>query len=151
MRFRFIAPVLLIAMPTASGCGGGENPEPCDPARAVSLQVSYGTDSESVDLGALSGTRDGDLCLVPLLDVVGSVSLGFDPAASYYDLVGADGFRPTQVECVTLDATTFASGWVDRVTGTLVWDAALGLRGCYSVSGAAGIAVYDEPWPDPQP
>jgi len=142
---RALALALLLA---PAGCGSESDPEPCDPARAVTLQISYGNGSEPVDLGTLSGTEEGDLCLVPLMDVLEEVSLGFDPSTSYYDFVAADGFRPTQVDCVTVDATILELGWVDRVTGTLVWDASLGMRGCYSVTAAVEIAAYDAPWPD---
>lgn len=143
--------VLVLALLLTPGCGGGDDePVPCDPSRAVSMTVSYDTDSEVVDLGTLTGSEDGDLCLVPLLDVVNEAGLGFDPDASYYDFVSGDGFRPTQVDCVTVDATTLKLGWVDRVTGTLVWDASLGMRGCYSVTGAVEIAAYDTPWPEVQ-
>jgi hypothetical protein len=144
------APIHRLAVLTlvlAPACGGGDEPPPCDPSRAVSMAVSYGNESEAVDLGTLQGTEDGDLCLVPLMDVVDAAGLGFDPEASYYDFMASDGFRPTQVDCVTVDATTLELGWVDRVTGTLVWDESLGLRGCYSVTKAVEIAAYDAPWP----
>jgi len=144
-----LAGVLVCTLWTASACGDdGDDAPPCDPSRALSVTVTYGTDSQPVDLASLSGTEDGDLCLVPLMDVVGAAGLGFDPDASYYDFVGGDGFRPTQVECVTVDASTLEQGWVDRVTGTVVWDDALGMRGCYSVTGAVEIVAYDAPWPE---
>ncbi len=137
------------ALLTASACGDdGDDAPPCDPSRALSLTVTYDTQSEAVDLASLTGTEDGDLCLVRLMDVVDAAGLGFDPVAGYYDFVGGDGFRPTQVECVTVDASTLEQGWVDRVTGTVVWDDALGMRGCYSVTGAVEIVAYDAPWPE---
>lgn len=149
-----LAPVLALGLVLllAPGCGGDDDPAPCDPSRAVSMTVSYesASEAEAVDLATLTGTEDGDLCLVPLMDVVDAVGLGFDPETSYYDFVGSDGFRPTQVECVTVDATTLELGRVDRVTGTLVWDESLGMRGCYSVTEVVEIAAYDAPWPDIQ-
>lgn len=141
--------VLVLALLIAPSCGdSGDEPPPCDPSRAVTMTVSYESEREVVDLGTLTGTEDGDLCLVPLMDVVDAAGIGFDPDKSYYDFVGSDGFRPTQVECLTVDATVLEQSWVDRVTGTLVWDDSLGMRGCYSVTKAVEIAAYDAPWPE---
>ncbi|MCD6499057.1 MAG: hypothetical protein J7M25_12275 [Deltaproteobacteria bacterium] len=149
-RMVAVAPLLgflLLAfavMAVSAGCQDGTELNPCDPSRAVSVKVSHGQDSAQVDLGTLIGSRQGDYCLVPLPDVVDAAHLGMDVAGSFYDFVGQDGFQPTQVECALIDGDTLARGSVDMRTGTLVWDESLELRGCYSVTHAIGILVYDD-------
>jgi len=145
-----VAPLLgfllfaVAGMSASAGCQDGTELDPCDPSRAVSVKVTHGQDSGSVDLGMLSGDRQADYCLVPLSDVVGAAHLGMDVAGSFYDFVAQDGFQPTQVECALIDGDTLAHGSVDMGTGTLVWDESLGLRGCYSVIHAVEILVYDD-------
>ena len=110
---------------------------------AVTLTVTYGAESADVDLADLDGTLDGDRCRVPLVDVVTATNLGIDLASTYVTFEATDGFRPTQVGCSELPGSTLDDGDVDRPTGAILWDEALGLRGCYSVNQARAIIVTD--------
>jgi hypothetical protein len=133
----------LAFLPIVSPACTEEEIDPCDPTRAVTLTVTYSGDSTDLSLAQLTGTRDGDLCLVPLADVVNAAGLGIDLEATYYDFRATDGFQPTQVECSELSGSLLDQGWVDLGTGTLLWDEALGLRGCYHTNDVRTIIVTD--------
>jgi hypothetical protein len=123
-------------------CSEEEEKDACHLA-AVTMTVTYGAQSADVDLADLDGVLDGDLCRVPLVDVVTTANLGIDLASTYVTFEAADGFRPTQVGCSELPGTTLDDGDADRPTGAILWDEALGLRGCYSVNQARVIIVTD--------
>ncbi len=127
----------------ASGCSPGENMDPCHPNSPATLLVVYGDASVPVDLGRLEGTREGSACPVPLDDVVAASRLPVDLGAVVVDFEAEDGFRPSSVGCAPLDGSLLSRGGADKVTGTLVWDPALGLRGCYSVQKARRILLED--------
>ncbi len=144
-RFAFL-PLWVLAFGLGTfwlSCDTGGDRDPCDPAGARTMEVRRGGDTAEVDLGALPGRRQGDLCLVPLDRIVENSGLGIDMDRAVFDFEGEDGFRPSQVDCAPLDGATLSRGWADMSTGTLVWDDSLGLRGCYSVSKAAVILAMD--------
>jgi hypothetical protein len=144
VRLPLAALGLLVALPSLalSGCGD-EDGDPCDPAAARTVTVEYGQLSADVDLGTLEGTPDGDPCHVPMDEVVAAAALDIDLTAVVVDLRGDDGFQPSQVECEPLPGPTLEQGALDLRTGTALWDLALGLRGCYSVTGVAALLVQD--------
>jgi hypothetical protein len=128
------------------GCGTGET-DPCDTGSAVTMTVVYDQQEADVHLGNLEGTLEGDVCLVSLADVVARAGIVERPAEKYYDFEATDGFRPSSKDCVMLEGTLLEQGGVDMTTGTLVWDASLGLKGCYFVKEARVIFVYDDATP----
>ncbi len=144
VRLPLAALGLLIALPSLAlaGCGD-EDGDPCAPAAARTVTVEYGQLSADVDLGTLEGTADGDLCRVPMDEVLAAAELGIDLTAVVVDLRGDDGFQPSQVECEPLPGTSLEQGDLDLRTGTALWDPALGLRGCYSVTGVQALLVQD--------
>ena len=124
-----------------AGCDGQAESDPCRPERPAILTVVYGGRSADVDLGTMTGEREGQLCLVNLADVVAASGLEVDLSQVVVDFEGRDGFRPTSVGCALLPGETLSHGWADKGTGTLVWDESLHLRGCYSVREARKILI----------
>lgn len=141
-KARLLPYVLCIA--ALAGCGGEEDWDPCAPEVAVPMTVSCSGQEHSVDLNTLAGVNDGEMCLVPLADVVEAANLGKELQELVFDFEALDGFRPSQVECLPLEGSVLESGWMDRATGTLVWDEALQLRGCYSVREVRKILATDD-------
>lgn len=137
------AGALLLALGSPACGGGDDSGAPCDSTHAVTIQVTHAGAQADVDLSTLPGTPDGDLCLISLDRVVEAAGLGIDLAQVVVDLRGTDGFQPTQVECAPLEGTLLAQGQIDRRTGSVAWDPALNLRGCYSVTSLAALLVLD--------
>jgi hypothetical protein len=140
---RSIRVALLATLLLALVACGDDDPEDACHVDAVTLTVTYGGQTADVDLADLDGVLDGEVCRVPLVDVVTTATLGIDLPSTYVTFEAADGFRPTQVGCSELPGTTLDDGDVDRPTGTILWDESLGLRGCYHVNDARVIVVTD--------
>ena len=142
---------LVSAMALVVACDE-EEVDPCDPANAVTINVEHGAQNADVALGTLTGTEDGDLCLVNIVDIVNAANLGLTLTDHYYDFEASDGFRASssgQPGCTSLDGTQLqGGGWADMSTGTLSWDDSLGLGGCWRVRDTIKVHVLDDPITD---
>jgi hypothetical protein len=81
-----------------------------------------------------------DTLVCPLWDILLAAGLEADDILSMrFDFESEDGFRPTSKGCEPLEGETLEFGYLDPETLNLAWDAELGLRGCYWVTGTARI------------
>ena len=147
---RMLVLSLACAMALAVACDD-EEVDPCDPANAVTINVEHGAQNADVDLGTLTGTQDGDLCLVDIVDIINAANLGLTLTDYYYDFEADDGFRASsssQPGCTSLDGTQLQGGTADMSTGTLSWDDSLGLGGCWRVRNTIKVHVLDDPITD---
>ena len=118
-------------------------PEASSP-EGPSVIVAWDKSVAEVFLGDLDKVEVNDTPVCLLRDILLSAGLEEEDIRSMlFDFESEDGFRPTSVGCDPLEGETLELGYLDPESMALVWDASLGLRGCYWVTQMARI--FGEP------
>jgi hypothetical protein len=128
---------------TTASAGGGHGGSAPTGDEVVTLV--HGQDTVKVDLATLATVDVQGTPVVPLPSVWAAGALAEGVTTLTFDFEGDDGFHPSnKSKCaayITYDE--LALGSLIPETRSLVWDAALGLPGCYSVKSVAKIIALD--------
>jgi len=122
------------------------------PDAGKSIQVIYGGNSNTVDLGKLPTTDIDGVPYVRLSEVlVAAVPGKTVEELQIIDFVAADGFTPSSRDhCLALlpvFGPTLAQGYIEPTRGNLRWDSSLQYPGCMSVKSVEEILVEDKKQP----
>jgi len=131
---------LLLAW-TFAGCGSGQEVS-FDPQKpeAASIIVSVDGVEATVVLADLETVPFEDVQAYSLWDILLAAGLDEETLPSLcFDFEASDGFRPSSVGCECLAGETLELCYLDPAGLSLVWDASLGLRGCYWVREVAKV------------
>ncbi len=112
------------------------------------VKVTYAGNSTDVSLDQSSAVEVGGAQVDRLSDVIALAVPGKTAdQLTLTGIVGADGFNPAEkASCKAnfpIEGAKFAQGYIDRTTRKVVWDSALSLPGCVSVSDTAELRVAD--------
>jgi len=111
------------------------------------VDVTYGEESVTVDLGWAQVENVGGVDTVAVAEVVEMADLGLIVADLELDFVGSDGFRPsTNATCnvfFPIAGSEIDLAHIELETRNLIWDAEAGLPGCAYVDDIAQIVVSD--------
>ncbi len=116
---------------------------------AKTVKVTYGGSSTDVSLDqptpvTVSGASVDKLSDVILLALPGKAV----DQLQLTGIVASDGYNPaTKPSCASnfpVDGAKLSQGYIDRATRKILWDAALAMPGCTSVTDAAELLVADK-------
>ena len=126
-----------------AGCSEDQAVDPgTNTGDAKSVDVVHGADSVKVSLGTLSTLQYKEVDVVRLGDVWTAAFPSTDPNGLAFSFVSASGFRPSDKDCADMPGPLLGNGYIEPVSGNLVWDESLGLRGCYSVRETARMEGF---------
>jgi len=113
-----------------------------DTTTTATYEVKVVADDQEVpvDLFTLETVEFEGGQVVPVTAVLAATGLSVAWEERTYDFVAYDGYRPsTKDGCDPVDYTAIQGAYLYPGSGNLVWDASLGLFGCYFVDGMVEI------------
>jgi hypothetical protein len=144
------APDAGVAGPDAATAGPDASAIPPDAGTlGKKVKVTYGGNSTDVSLDQPTAVEVGGAQVDKLSDVIALAVPGKTAdQLTLTAIIGSDGFNPAEKpSCKAnfpIDGAKFAQGYIDRASRKVLWDSALSLPGCVSVTDTAELRVADK-------